>query len=106
MFAPRYFPKRYFAGRYFPPVTSGGFGGWTETTTGGISFGGAAAVSQTYAEPTVGGLTFGGEAAVSNTYVDTTDGGITFGGAAIVQWIPAGTGGLIRRLWYRLGLGF
>jgi hypothetical protein len=105
MYAARYFPKRYFAGRYFPPVTSGEFGGWTEITTGGLSFGGAAAVSHTYAELPTGGLAFGGDAATSYTYVEPTTGGITFGGDAVVQWRPA-DGGLLRRLWYRLGLGF
>ena len=105
MYAARYFPKRYFAGRYFPPVSSGGFAGWTETTSGGISFGGLAALSHTYAEATAGGLQFGGNAAFSNTYVEPTDGGIQFGGNATVQWIPGGGSGFARRLWYRLGLG-
>jgi hypothetical protein len=105
MYAARYFPKRYFAGRFFPPVTSGGFSGWTETTSGGIGFSGAAALSHTYAESITGGLLFGGDAAVSHTYVEPTTGGITLGGNAVVQWIPVGAG-LARRLWYRLGLGF
>jgi hypothetical protein len=105
MYAPRYFPKRYFAGRYFPPVTSGGFTGWTETTSGGISFSGVAALSNTFAEPVTGGLLFGGDAAVSHTYAEQTSGGVVFGGDAVVQWIPGGGGGFVRRLWYRLGLG-
>lgn len=104
MYAARYFPKRYFAGRYFPPP-AGDFAGWTETTSGGISFSGAAALSNTFAELTAGGLLFGGDAAVSHTYLEPTDGGVTFGGNATVQWIPAGGIGLARRLWYRLGLG-
>lgn len=104
MYAARYFPKRYFAGRYFPPPV-GDFTGWTETTSGGISFGGLATLSHTYAEATVGGLQFGGDAAVSHTYVEPTEGGILFGGDAPVQWIPAGGSGMLRRLWYRLGLG-
>jgi len=104
MYAARYFPKRYFAGRYFPPPT-GDFAGWTETTSGGISFSGVAALSNTFAEAVSGGLLFGGEAAVSHTYSEQTDGGVVFGGNAVVQWITGSGGGFVRRLWYRLGLG-
>lgn len=104
MYAARYFPKRYFAGRYFPPP-SGVFGGWTETTSGGISFGGSAALSNTFAELVTGGLLFAGEAAISNTYVEPTEGGVTFGGDAVHQWVPSGGSGTLRRLWYKLGLG-
>lgn len=104
MYAQRYFPKRYFAGRYFPPVT-GEFGGWTETTSGGISFAGIALISHDYVEPTDGGILLGGISVIENTYVEPTDGGVVFGGSATVQWIPAGGGGFVRRLWYRLGLG-
>ena len=104
MYAARYFPKRYFAGRYFPPP-AGEFSGWTETTSGGISFGGVAAISHTFAEVVSGGLVFGGEAAVSHTYVEPTEGGIVFGGNAPTQWVPGSGSGMLRRLWYRLGLG-
>lgn len=104
MYAARYFPKRYFAARYFPPPT-GTFAGWTETTSGGISFSGVAALSNTFAEAITGGLLFGGDAALSHTYVEPTEGGVVFGGNAVTQWIPSGTGGTLRRLWYRLGLG-
>lgn len=104
MYAARYFPKRYFPGRYFPPV-SGEFGGWTETTSGGITLSGVAALSHLYAEPASGGIVLGGDAAVSHTYVELSTGGVVFGGEATVQWIPYG-GSVIRRLWYRLGLGF
>jgi hypothetical protein len=79
--------------------------GWTELTTGGISFSGAAALSHTFAEVPAGGLLFGGDAAFSNTYVEPTEGGVVFGGDAAPQWIPSTGGGTLRRLWYRLGLG-
>lgn len=105
MYAARYFPKRYFAGRFFPPP-AGTFSGWTETTSGGISFGGVATLSHTYAELVDGGLVFGGIAAVSHTYVEPTEGGILLGGNAPVQWIPSTGSGILRRLWYRLGFGF
>ena len=105
MYAARYFPKRYFAGRYFPPVVSGGFAGWLETTDGGISFSGGAAFSHSYVEPTSGGLVFASDAAISNTYVEPTDGGISFAGQAGVSYIDAGQVDAIRR-WYRLGTGF
>lgn len=104
MYAARYFPKRYFAGRYFPPP-SGAFGGWTETTSGGISFSGVADISNTFVEAISGGLLFGGDAPISHTYQELTEGGVVFGGDAVVQWIPAGGSGFVRRLWYRLGLG-
>jgi hypothetical protein len=106
MYAARYFPKRYFAGRYFPPVTGGGFAGWTEVASGGISFGGAAALNDIFAEAGSGGITLSGGVLQSDTYVEIPSGGITLSGAAIVQWIPAGAAGFARRLWYRLGLGF
>lgn len=106
MYAARYFPKRYFAGRYFPPVSGGGFSGWEEVASGGISFGGAVAMTDVFSEIASGGVSFGGDAGLSHTYVEIPDGGILLGGAAIVQWIPAGTAGFARRLWYRLGLGF
>jgi len=104
MYAARYFPKRYFAARYFPPPT-GTFSGWTETTSGGISFSGVAVLSHTFSEAITGGLLFSGDAPISHTYVELTGGGVVFGGSAVVQWIPAGSSGFVRRLWYRLGLG-
>lgn len=104
MYAARYFPKRYFPGRYFPPV-AGEFSGWTETTSGGITLSGFAELSNLYAELASGGVSLGGEAAISHTYVEVSGGGVTLGGNAPSLWIPYG-GSVIRRLWYRLGLGF
>ena len=105
MYAARYFPKRYFAGRYFPPVVSGGFAGWLETTSGGISFLGSALVSHTYVEPTEGGLVFSADAA-RFTHVRGAHGrGHFVRRASGVSYTEVGQVDATRR-WYRLGTGF
>ena len=52
-----------------------------------------------------GGLVFSGAALTTQVANQEPAGGISFGGAAQITFVP-GAGGALRRLWYRLGLGF
>lgn len=52
-----------------------------------------------------GGFTFSGAGDFTRVANQVPAGGISFGGAASISFVP-GSGGALRRLWYRLGLGF
>jgi len=52
-----------------------------------------------------GGFSFGGAGSFTRVANQVPAGGISFGGAASITFVP-GAGGALRRLWYRLGLGF
>lgn len=101
MYAPRYFPKRYFAARYFPPTVADG--AWEHYPAGGIDFDGAASTEYTSVLIASGGITFAGETPTEYTSNETPSGGIAFGGAASQSWSAAN--GAARRRWYRLGVG-
>lgn len=76
------------------PFSKGTINIYSYSSSGGITFGGAATLARTFVATSSGGITFGSTTTYSRTRVYTTTGGITFGGVATVSrtygWASSG----------------